>query len=92
MSQGNSGLLGKHEEQREQDDCHNAAVDIGHTVTDIRVGSNHESAKEIEQIVLESEILGERITGSGTVLKDKVRRDREDRRGTCGYGTRKSES
>ena len=64
MSQGNSGLLGEHEEQREQDDCYDPAVDIGHTVTDIRVRSDHESAKEIEKIVLEREILRQRVTGS----------------------------
>ena len=63
MLELDSCSLGKHEEQRQQEDYYYAAVDICHTVSDIRICRNHESSEEVEKASLKAVIGLELIAG-----------------------------
>ena len=52
----NARSLGEQEEQRQQEHDNYAAVDICHTVSDVRICSNHEPSEEVEKVVLKAEI------------------------------------
>ena len=72
------------EEQRDQHRNENTAVDIGHTVTDVRIRSYEETADEIEQIVGNGELLREGAAGRGRFLKRDISRQSKESREASG--------
>ena len=70
-------LLAK-EEQRDQHRDENAAVYVGHTVTDVRVRRDEEAADEIEKIIRDRELFRESAAGRGRLLKRDISRQRKE--------------
>ena len=87
-----SRSLGEQEEQRQQEHDDNAAVDICHTVSDIRICSYHESSEEVEKVILKTVIDLQSVARRGAVLKDQVCRDSQSCRSACREDARKGEA
>ena len=84
MLELNACLRRKKEEQRQKKNDNDAAVDISHTVSDVRVSHYHESSEEIEELVLEVIVHLQGIARSRTVLEDQVCWKCQCRGSACG--------
>ena len=69
--------LRKKEEQGQQKSDDDAAVYIGHTVSDIRICRYHEPSQKVEKIVLERIINLKLVACGRAVLKDQICRNSE---------------
>ena len=78
----------KQEEQGEQQDNDQTAVNISHSVPDIRVGGNHQPSQKIKKIVLQGIVRFKRVTRSRAVLKYKISRYGQSCGSTGGYDAR----